>query len=55
MDALVTALTTAVTPTTMFGTLTDVAPLLALALGVGFALTILRKVIGGLGKGKAKI
>jgi len=55
MDAFVTALTTAVTPTTMFAALEDAAPLIVTGLVIGFSFTILRKVVSGLGKGKARI
>jgi len=55
MEATVTAMTTAVTPTTMFATLADVAPLIVTGLIIGFSFTVLRKVVSGLGKGKAKI
>jgi hypothetical protein len=57
MDALVTALTGTggVSVDTLFGALADAAPLLIIGLTVGFSLTIVRRVIGGLGRGKAKI
>lgn len=55
MDSAISALTTAVTPATFYAQLTSVAPLVALGLGVGFGFSIIRKVVNGLGKGKAKI
>lgn len=57
MDALVSALTGTggITSTTMFAALADVAPLVILGLTVGFSLTVIRRVVRGLGHGKAKI
>jgi len=55
VDAVVTAISTGVTPTTLFASLADVAPLVITGLVVGFSFYVLRKVVGGLGKGKAKI
>lgn len=55
MSDAVTAITTAVTPAALFGALTAVAPIVIVGLTVGFSLTVLRRVVGGLGKGKAKI
>ena len=55
MEATVTALTTAVTPTILFASLATLAPLIGMGLVVGFALTIGRRVIGKLGKGKGGI
>lgn len=55
MDDFITALVAAVTPTALWGSLTDMVPFLAV--GVLFALgyRFVRKGIGGISKGKAKI
>lgn len=54
MDALITALTTALTPTTLWATVADVAPLVAVlvlfSVGLGFA----RRAVKGAGKAKAR-
>jgi len=55
MDATVTALTTAVTPTILFAQLADIAPIIGTGLLVGFALVILRKSLRKLGKGQGGI
>jgi len=53
MDATVTALTTAITPTTIFASLEDVAPLIVTGLIIGVSFTVLRRVVNKLGRLKA--
>jgi len=55
MEALATAISTAVTPSTLFAAVAPLAPVIVAGLLVGFTLSIARKTIGGLGHGKAKI
>ena len=55
MDAVITALTAGITSATLFGALASVAPLLITGVVVGFSFSVLRKVVTGLGKGKARI
>jgi len=52
MDDVVTAITTAVTPTALFGALESVAPIVTLGILVGFGLTLLRKAVRKIGHGK---
>lgn len=55
MDATVTALTTAVTPATLFAQLADVAPIVVTGILVGFGLNILRKSVKGVSKGGGRL
>lgn len=55
MEALVTALTTAITPTALWGAITPFAPLVAVLVIFAFSYGVVHKVIKGAGKGKAKI
>lgn len=55
MDAVVTALTSGITSTALFGALAALAPLVVVAVIVSFANTKLGKVVRGLGHGRAKI
>lgn len=55
MDSAVTALTTAITPASLYAQLGAVAPLLATGIAVGFGFSVIRRVVSGLGHGKAKV
>lgn len=54
MNSVVTALTTGITPTVIFSQVASIVPVLVIAVPVALGLGILRKVVSGLGKGKAK-
>lgn len=54
MDAFITALTTALTPAAFWGSITEVAPLIGVLVLVAFGYGILRRLVGGASKGKAK-
>lgn len=55
MADLVTALTTAVSTNTMLSTLTDFIPVVGAVLIFAFTYRVLRRVISGASKGKARI
>jgi len=54
MDAFVTALTTALTPTAFWGSIAEVAPLIGVLVLVAFGYGIIRKLVSGASRGKAK-
>jgi len=54
MDAFVTALTTALTPTAFWGSISEVAPLIGVLVLVAFGYGIIRKLVSGASRGKAK-
>ena len=55
MEGLITKLTTAVSTDTMLSTLTDFIPVVGAVLIFAFTYRILRRVISGASKGKARI
>ena len=55
MQGFVTELTDSVTTTSMFNSVTEVAPIVVIAFTVGFGLYILRRALRGAQKGKAKV
>lgn len=54
MDAVVTAITTGLTPTVIFGVIADVVPLIILLVPIALGLYFLRKLVKGSAKGKVK-
>lgn len=54
MDAVVTALTTGLTPAVFFAQIADIVPLLIILVPVALGLHFLRKVVKGSAKGKVK-
>lgn len=55
MQDLITALTTAVSTSTMLSTLTDFIPVVGSVLLFSFTYRVLKKIIGGASRGKARI
>ena len=55
MAAVITALTTAVTSSTIFSVVADVMPFLAVIVPVSLGVYFLRKLIKGAGKAKVRI
>lgn len=55
MESLVTALTTAVSTSNMLSTLTSFIPVVGAVLVFAFTYRVLRRVISGASKGKARI
>lgn len=55
MDTFVTALSTAVTPTTIFAQLAELGAWVGSLIVVSIGLHFLRRSVSGAGKGKAKI
>ncbi len=55
MTAFVTALTEDVTATALWGAIAPAAAIVTVGILVGFGYTVLRRSIGGIGKGKGKI
>lgn len=55
MDAFITALTGEIQPTDLWGVLVGGVAIIALAVLFGFGYRVVRRIIAGLGKGKAKI
>lgn len=55
MGDFVTALGTDVTAATLWGALTPAAALVGVGIIVGFGYMVLRRTVGGLGRGKAKV
>lgn len=54
MEAFVTAMTTALTPSAFWGSIAQVAPLIGVLVLVAFGYGIIRKLVNGASKGKAK-
>lgn len=54
MDAVITALTTGLTPSVFFDTVADIIPFVVLLVPVCLGLYFLRKLIKGAGKGKVR-
>lgn len=55
MEAVVTALTTGITATTIFGVVADVMPFVVTMVPIALGLYLLRKLIKGAGKAKVRI
>lgn len=54
MEAFVTELTTSLTPTAFWGMLSDVAPLITVLVLIAFGYRVVRRLVSGASKGKAK-
>jgi hypothetical protein len=54
MDAIVTALTTALTPAVFLDTIADLVPFIVILVPVSLGLMFLRKLVKGASKGKVK-
>lgn len=54
MDAVITALTTGLTPAVFFDTVADIIPFVVLLVPVCLGLYFLRKLVKGAGKGKVR-
>nr|CRY95293.1 hypothetical protein [uncultured prokaryote] len=54
MEAVITALTTALTPAAFFAIVADLVPFIVVLVPVSLALHFLRKLVKGAGKGKVK-
>jgi len=54
MDAIVTAITTALTPTVFFGVIADLVPFIVVLVPIALGLYFLRKLVKGSAKGKVK-
>lgn len=54
MEAVITALTTGLTPTAFFAIVADLVPLILVLVPVSLGLYFLRKLIKGAGKGKVR-
>ena len=54
MDAVITALTTGLTPAVFFDTVADIIPFVVVLVPVCLGLYFLRKLIKGAGKGKVR-
>lgn len=54
LQAVITALTTALSPATFFNLIADLMPFLTVMVPVALGLMFLRKMIKGAGKGKVK-
>lgn len=55
MSGLVTALGEAITLDSLIGTITSFIPVVGVVLGFSFAYYVLRRIIKGAGKGRARI
>lgn len=55
MSDFVTALTAAITPAALWGALTALAALVGVAVIFALSVHFVRRLVGGLGKGKARI
>lgn len=55
MSDFINALTSSVTPTALWGTLSDAAPIITVMLLFAFGYFVLKRVIRGIGHGKARI
>lgn len=54
MDSVITALTTALTPSTFFTVVAQVIPFIGVMVPVALGIYFLRKLVKGAGKGKVK-
>jgi len=54
MEAIVTAITTGLTPTVMFGTVANLVPIILLLVPVSLGVYFLRKLVKGAGKAKIR-
>lgn len=54
MEAVISALTTGVTSSVMFGTLAEIMPFVITLIPFALGLHFLRKLVSGAGKGKVK-
>lgn len=54
MEAVVTAITTGLTPTVIYGQIENVVPVLILLVPIALGLYFLRKLVKGAAKGKVK-
>ena len=54
MDTFITALTSGITPAALWGALASAAALIIVAVVFSFGYHVIRRVISGIGKGKAK-
>lgn len=54
MEAFVTALTTALTPAAFWSMLAQVAPLVTVLVLIAFGYRVIRRLVSGASKGKAK-
>lgn len=54
MNDFITALTTALTPTAIWGMLADVAPFVTVMVLIAFGYGVVRRLVSGASKGKAK-
>ena len=54
MEAFVTAMTTALTPAAFWGSIAPFAPIIGVLVLVAFGYGIMRRVVGGASRGKAK-
>lgn len=55
MEALVTALSTSVTATGLWGAIAPIAPIVGVGVLVGFGYLVLRRAVKGIGRGKGAI
>lgn len=55
MDAVITALTTGLTPTVLFGVIADLVPWLVVIVPVALGIYFLRRGVKGAGKGKVSL
>jgi len=54
MDDIITAITTALTPTVFFGVIVDLVPFIVVLVPIALGLYFLRKLVKGSAKGKVK-
>lgn len=54
MEAVITAITTALTPTAFFAIIADLVPFIVILVPVSLGLHFLRKLVKGAGKGKVR-
>ena len=54
MSAIISALTTALTPTVFFGVIADLVPFIVVLVPIALGLYFLRKLVKGSAKGKVK-
>jgi hypothetical protein len=54
MDAVITAITTGLTPTVFFDTITDLVPFIIVLVPISLGLYFLRKLVKGSAKGKVR-
>jgi len=54
MEAFITALSTAVSATTLWGMLADAVPFIGVVVLIAFGYRIVRRLVNGVSKGKAK-